>query len=58
MVFFKNVLPAIFLAVNLTESQKKWFIEYFQKLCSAGLTETKNKVNHFQVCFGMNRLLR
>ncbi|CAB3981124.1 serine threonine- phosphatase 4 regulatory subunit 4-like [Paramuricea clavata] len=36
------------LNVNLTESQKKWFVEYFQKLCSSGLTETKNKVNHFQ----------
>ena len=38
-----------YFIVNLTESQKKWLIEYFQKLCSSGLTESKNKVNHFQV---------
>lgn len=42
--------PSLLFPVNLTDSQKKWFVEYFQKLCSSGLTETKNKVNHFQVC--------
>lgn len=49
-IFHLIYSPLFLLLVNLTDSQKKWFVEYFQKLCSSGLTETKNKVNHFQVC--------
>ncbi|XP_046859123.1 serine/threonine-protein phosphatase 4 regulatory subunit 4-like isoform X2 [Xenia sp. Carnegie-2017] len=33
---------------NFTDTQKKWCVEYFQKLCSSGLKENKNKINHFQ----------
>lgn len=36
------------LNVNLSESQKRWFVDYFHKLCCCGLAETNNKVNQFQ----------